>query len=69
MEVILRRVVPHLVSILTAVMGSRVVTHIFRVVKEKEMEKACWKTGEDLLVRANAILLDKGPPSSTIILV
>ena len=69
MKVILRRVVPPLVSILTTVVGSRVVTHVFRVVKEKKMEKACWKTGEDLLVRANVVLLDKGPPSSAKMLV
>ena len=41
--------------------GSRVMTHVIKVVKEKKMEKACWKTDENLFVRANPILLDKEP--------
>ena len=39
-EVMLRRVVPPLVSILTTIVGSHIVTHVFKVVKEKKMEKA-----------------------------
>ena len=60
-EVVLRRVVPPLFSVLTAVVGSSVMVHVVEVVREKEMEKACWKTDGSSLVRASVILLDKGP--------
>ena len=65
----MRRVVPPLVSILTTVVGSCVMTHVIKVVKEEKIEKFYWKTGENLLVRANVILLDKGPPSIAKLLV
>ena len=68
-KVVLRRVVPPFFSVLTTVMDSNVMTHVIKVVKEKKMEEACWKTDEDLLVRANVILLDKGPASSAKVLV
>ena len=68
-KVVLRRVVPPFFSVLTTVMDSNVMTHVIKVVKEKKMEEACWKTDEDLLVRANVILLDKGPSSSAKVLV
>ena len=68
-KVVLRRVVPPFFSVLTTVMDSNVMTHVIKVVKEKKMEEACWKTDEDLLVRANVILLDNGPSSSAKVLV
>ena len=41
-EIILRRVIPHLISVLTVVVSSRGVTHVTRVMKEERMEKTCW---------------------------
>ena len=43
--------------------------HVFNVLEKEKMEKVCCKAGKDLLVKASVISLDKGPPSSTKMLV
>ena len=68
-EIKLKRIVPPLVSILTAILDSRVMTHVIRVMKEEKIEKACWKVGKVLLVRAYVVLLDQDPSSSAKLLV
>ena len=49
MEIMLRRVVPSLVNVLTAVVSSRVIAHVIRVIKEEKgrklagkLVKSCW---------------------------
>ena len=40
-KIILRRVVPPLVSVLIAIVGSRVMTYVIGVMKEERLEKTC----------------------------
>ena len=62
-------VIPSWVSILTAVLGSCVLAHVFSVAKERQGRLFAGRVDEDLLARVNAILLNKGPHLSAKMLV
>ena len=56
-------------SILTAIFGSCVLAHVFSAWKKRQGRLFAGKVDECLLGRADAVLLDKGPPSSAKMLV
>ena len=53
-----------MVNVLAAVMSSCIVAHVSNMLTKEKMKKVCWEAGEDLLVRASTVSLDKGPHSN-----